>query len=294
MTSRGFCSQQPACAEFICRKLFRHFVSETQAPSEALIAPLARAFRESHYQIKVPVAMILRSNLFFDPSVRRRRVKSPVEFAVGTIRALEIVKPTVQSRGPGRGLRPDGPEPVRAAERRGLGRRARLDQLDRDAGPGQSGARLALRSERRTRASGATPGRWPAGMVAAGATRSPGSSSICWPPAHSSPKARQQIEKAAANQEFRRRRRGPRSGAPDPDFARISACVNRPWFGEDIAMSWSRRRFLNTSLSSSTLVAMGATTIPTFLGRSAAGRARRPSRMTGSWSSCSSWGGMTA
>jgi uncharacterized protein (DUF1501 family) len=34
-------------------------------------------------------------------------------------------------------------------------------------------------------------------------------------------------------------------------------------------MSLSRRRFLNTSLSSSTLVAMGSTTIPTFLSRSA-------------------------
>ena len=34
-------------------------------------------------------------------------------------------------------------------------------------------------------------------------------------------------------------------------------------------MSWSRRRFLTTSLSSSTLVAMGSTTIPTFLSRSA-------------------------
>ncbi len=34
-------------------------------------------------------------------------------------------------------------------------------------------------------------------------------------------------------------------------------------------MSWSRRRFLNMSLSSSTLVAMGSTIIPTFLGRSA-------------------------
>jgi uncharacterized protein (DUF1800 family) len=93
----GILLEQPACAEFICRKLFRYFVSETQTPSDALIAALAHAFRESHYQIKVPVAMILRSNLFFDPSVRRRRVKSPVEFAVGTIRALEIVNPTVQS-----------------------------------------------------------------------------------------------------------------------------------------------------------------------------------------------------
>ena len=93
----GILLEQPACAEFICRRLFTHFVSETQAPSDALIAPLACAFRESHYQIKVPVAMILRSNLFFDPSVTRRRVKGPVEFAVGTIRALEIVNPTVQA-----------------------------------------------------------------------------------------------------------------------------------------------------------------------------------------------------
>ncbi len=92
----GILLQQPACAEFICRKLFRHFVSETQTPSDALIAPLGQAFRESHYQIQVPVATILRSNLFFDPSMRRRRVKSPVEFAVGTIRALEIVNPTVR------------------------------------------------------------------------------------------------------------------------------------------------------------------------------------------------------
>ena len=93
----GILLQQPACAEFICRKLFRYFVSDTQVTSDAMIAPLARAFRESHYQIEVPVAMVLRSNLFFDPSVRRRRVKCPVEFAVGTIRALEIVNPTVQS-----------------------------------------------------------------------------------------------------------------------------------------------------------------------------------------------------
>ena len=93
----GILLDQPACAEFICRKLFRHFVSETATPSDGLIAPLARSFRKSGYQIRVPVATILRSNLFFDPGVRRRRVKSPVEFAVGTIRALEIVNPTVQS-----------------------------------------------------------------------------------------------------------------------------------------------------------------------------------------------------
>ncbi len=91
----GILLDQPACAEWICRKLFRYFVSELHSASEALFAPLARAFRESNYQVRVPVAMILRSSLFFDPTIRRRRVKSPVEFAVGTVRSLEVLKPTV-------------------------------------------------------------------------------------------------------------------------------------------------------------------------------------------------------
>jgi uncharacterized protein (DUF1800 family) len=88
---------QPACAEFLVRKLVRQFVDEVETPPAALIAPLAQAFRESGYDIRVPVGTILRSNLFFDPEVRRKRVKSPVEFAVGTIRALEVLKPTVKA-----------------------------------------------------------------------------------------------------------------------------------------------------------------------------------------------------
>jgi uncharacterized protein (DUF1800 family) len=93
----GILLGQPACAQWICRKLFRHFVSELDSPSDRLIAPLAQAFRDSDYQIRAPLAMIVRSRLFFHPAMRRRRVKSPVEFAVGTIRALEILKPTVEA-----------------------------------------------------------------------------------------------------------------------------------------------------------------------------------------------------
>ncbi len=89
--------EQPSCAEFLCRKLYGLFVSEVDEPSDALIAPLAEAFRGANYDIKVPVRLILRSRLFHDPSVRRRRVKSPVELTVGTIRALEILKPTVSA-----------------------------------------------------------------------------------------------------------------------------------------------------------------------------------------------------
>ena len=116
------------------------------------------AFRASGYDVRVPVATILRSNLFFDPAIRRRRVKSPVEFAVGTIRALEVLKPTVAGRRPGRGLRADGPEPVRPAERRRLGRRPRLGQLDDDAHPDQPRPGPALRRGRRALGGRCDPG----------------------------------------------------------------------------------------------------------------------------------------
>ena len=89
--------EQPACAEFLCTKLVRAFVTEVDPVTPELVAPLAQSFRTSDYDIRVPVGTILRSALFHDPEMRRHRVKSPVEHAIGTIRALEVVKPTVQA-----------------------------------------------------------------------------------------------------------------------------------------------------------------------------------------------------
>jgi uncharacterized protein (DUF1800 family) len=93
----GILLDQPACAEFLCTKLVKAFVTEVDPIPLPLVAPLAKAFRESGYEIRVPLSVILKSNLFFDPGVRRRRVKSPVELAVGTVRALEVFKPTVRA-----------------------------------------------------------------------------------------------------------------------------------------------------------------------------------------------------
>ncbi|MCA1684775.1 MAG: DUF1800 domain-containing protein, partial [Planctomycetia bacterium] len=93
----GILLAQPPCAGFLCAKLVRAFVTEVDPLPPGLIEPLAEAFRGSGYDVRVPLATVLRSRLFFDPGVRRRRVKSPVEFAVGAVRALEIVKPTVRA-----------------------------------------------------------------------------------------------------------------------------------------------------------------------------------------------------
>ena len=95
----GLLLDQPACAEFLSAKLYRQFVSEVDTPTPALLAPLAKGLRQSNYDVAAAVRTILRSNLFFDESTQRKRVKSPVELAVGMVRAMEILKPTVSPEG---------------------------------------------------------------------------------------------------------------------------------------------------------------------------------------------------
>ncbi len=83
------CLEQDAAAEFIVGKLFRFLVSETIVPTRELLAPLAARFRKSDYDLHSLVETILRSNLFFSPEAYRSQIKSPVDFAVGIVRALE-------------------------------------------------------------------------------------------------------------------------------------------------------------------------------------------------------------
>ena len=89
--------EQPACAEFLAGKLYRHFVNEVDEPSAGLIGPLAGVLRSGGYDIRATMKVLLSSRHFFGVANRRRRVKGPVEYAVGTIRALEILHPTVSA-----------------------------------------------------------------------------------------------------------------------------------------------------------------------------------------------------
>jgi uncharacterized protein (DUF1800 family) len=86
---------QPAAGQLLVRKLYRFFVSEVHEPSDALLAPLADALAKD-YDVGRVVETILRSNLFFSPVAYRRRIKSPVEFALGIVRGLEKTVPTVR------------------------------------------------------------------------------------------------------------------------------------------------------------------------------------------------------
>jgi uncharacterized protein (DUF1800 family) len=87
--------KQPALHRRVVRAVYRWLISEEQEPSGDLVEPLARSFG-ADYDVGKLVSTMLRSEMFFAPQVFQRRVKSPVEFAVGLARALETTVPTLR------------------------------------------------------------------------------------------------------------------------------------------------------------------------------------------------------
>ena len=59
------------------------------APAAELIDPLAEQFRTSGYDFGALVKTVLSSNLFFSDNAYRKRIKPPVDFALGIVRGLE-------------------------------------------------------------------------------------------------------------------------------------------------------------------------------------------------------------
>ncbi|HVW39200.1 MAG TPA: DUF1800 family protein, partial [Pirellulales bacterium] len=81
--------EQPATARFLVRKLYHFLVSETAEAPDALIEPLAAGFRAAQYDMTWLLRTMLGSNFFYSPHAVRQRVKSPIEFAIGFLHALE-------------------------------------------------------------------------------------------------------------------------------------------------------------------------------------------------------------
>jgi len=79
--------KQPAAAQFLVRKLYRFYISETNEPPDSFLEPLAESFRKSDYDIAALVRTMLSSRHFFSDYAFRQRIKSPVEFVLGAVRA---------------------------------------------------------------------------------------------------------------------------------------------------------------------------------------------------------------
>jgi uncharacterized protein (DUF1800 family) len=94
---------QPQCARFFAASLLNWFVYND--PESELVDRVAELIRAHNYELMPVLGTILASNVFFSPRAYRALVKSPVEFVVGTHRALglpaidESALPALQQMG---------------------------------------------------------------------------------------------------------------------------------------------------------------------------------------------------
>ena len=77
---------RPASARYIVRRLFSYFVYPD--PTDADLQPFVDAYTKANYSIRAAVESILRSDVFYSPKAYRALVKSPVEYTIGAIKAV--------------------------------------------------------------------------------------------------------------------------------------------------------------------------------------------------------------
>ena len=82
--------QQPACARFISRKLYRFFVREDASPK--LQEQLATLLKKNRFEIAPTLETIFLSRDFYRPSSVATQVKSPVQLVVSTYRKLGMTQ----------------------------------------------------------------------------------------------------------------------------------------------------------------------------------------------------------
>lgn len=80
--------EQPAAGRFICRRLFIELAHP--GPDDKTVEALLKVWDDSGHDIRAIVRAILVSDEFYSERSYRAFVRSPVEFMVGAIRALEI------------------------------------------------------------------------------------------------------------------------------------------------------------------------------------------------------------
>lgn len=79
---------QKAAAEYLPTKLWNYFV-EDEAPA-AIIKRLAKTFRESGFNVEMVLREIFLSRAFYDNTVVRNQIKSPIQFLIQMSRELEL------------------------------------------------------------------------------------------------------------------------------------------------------------------------------------------------------------
>ncbi len=80
--------QQPATPRFIATKLLRFFA--TPQPSEEVLVEAAELFDRTQLNVKWFLRELFLSKFFYSDDCVRKRISSPAEFVIGTVRSLGI------------------------------------------------------------------------------------------------------------------------------------------------------------------------------------------------------------
>ena len=84
--------RQPACAQFIGRKIWRYFVEDE--PSPQIVDAVASRIRSHNYEIRPVLREIFSSQEFYSEKAMRTQIKAPVQYIVQTSKLLEAQLPS--------------------------------------------------------------------------------------------------------------------------------------------------------------------------------------------------------
>ena len=78
--------KQPACAQFLARKLWRFFAEDE--PSAKIVDALAARIREHNFEMRPVLREIFSSREFYSDASMRNQIKSPVQYLIQTTKLL--------------------------------------------------------------------------------------------------------------------------------------------------------------------------------------------------------------
>lgn len=91
--------RQEELSMFICRKLYRFFIyyQIDESIETNVIAPLAKIFRDTNYELKPVLVALFKSEHFYDNLNIACSIKSPFDFLVGLGREFGVVFPNAET-----------------------------------------------------------------------------------------------------------------------------------------------------------------------------------------------------
>lgn len=86
--------EQTACAPFICRKIYREFVSVQ--PNEIFVMKMANVLKVNNFNLKPLLSFLFNSEEFYAAELIGSKIKSPTEIMIGSLKLLEFKNPNIK------------------------------------------------------------------------------------------------------------------------------------------------------------------------------------------------------